>query len=177
MTIGTHLESNMERKGKLCQKELRRGEMQTTAENEHGFTLIELLTTIMTMGALAGIVVQSYRDYTAKAAYGVAADSVRNARTSYEASQQDPDSTYPSIAMNQNSAGPISDPAARELLAGFVVSDKTAFQVTHEPGCIAGGCIASFIQVNHCRGKEYVSWTRFGDGSEVLLEHVAGEGC
>jgi prepilin-type N-terminal cleavage/methylation domain-containing protein len=79
--------------------------------------------------------------------------------------------------VQQGTRGTLNDAAARALLPGFQVPDNVVFRVSYDPSCEDAGCEREFLQVNHCLGKEFVRWVRFGDGVDVLFEHVPGEGC
>ena len=59
----------------------------------------------------------------------------------------------------------------------FRIPKNLRFSVEHTQTCIDSSCIQTYIEAKHCNGLEYVAWTRFGDGLEILQERVAGGGC
>lgn len=145
---------------------------------ERGFTLIELLTVLVILSILSGLGMYSFSVYQARAAYIVAEQTMSDARTDLEASITSVDNPPGSVALYaQAIQGPLQNAAAAALLPSTRVPRNVKFQVSYDSGCIDGGCQSEFIQVNHCNGSEYVRWIRFGDGVDVLLDHLAGSGC
>lgn len=147
-------------------------------KNEQGFTLIELLSVIAIIGVLAGLGVSSLTIYQANAAYAVAGDTMRNARTAFEAGINDIDNPPPSVALiTQTSQGSLSDASAAQILRGMMLPKNIEFRVQYDSNCLNAGCQSAMIEVSHCRADEHLRWVRFGDGMGVLLENLAGGGC
>jgi len=146
--------------------------------SQSGFTLIELLVVVAIVGILASLGLTSFNFYKASAAYATAESTLHDARNAIEASMVDADNPPELVnLMAIEQQGPVQDPDAKQLLPGLVIPRNTKFQVAHDPDCLAAGCQAQFVQVNHCLGKEFVRWIRFGDGLEMKLDKIAGEGC
>ena len=145
---------------------------------ESGFTLIELLTVLAIIGVLSSLGVTAFRVYQANAAYVAASETLRQARTSFEAGINDIDNPPASVGLTlQTSSGQLDSAQARDLLVGLKLPKSVAFQVAYDSGCLAANCQSAFMQVRHCQGEQFVRWVRFGDGSSILLENLAGEGC
>jgi prepilin-type N-terminal cleavage/methylation domain-containing protein len=146
---------------------------------EAGFTLIELMTVVVTIGALAGMAVMSFKDYRAKAAYGVAEQTLNDARTALEAALSEPDAVFAFTLANvaQSTPGAFTDPNANDLFPGFRLPKDVKVTVYHDPTCLDSTCLSKAVEVRHCTGIDYVDWQRFGDGVEIKLEHIAGSGC
>lgn len=147
--------------------------------NARGFTLIELMTVVVTIGAVAGMAVASFKEYRAKAAYAVSEQTLNDARIALEAALSEPDATF-GFDLNyvsQNSPGAFSSADANSLFPGFRLPKDVKVTVFHDPACLSGACLSKAIEVRHCAGVDYVNWERFGDGVEVKLEHVSGSGC
>ncbi len=144
---------------------------------ESGFTLIELLTVIGTLGVLASLAITGFSVYRASAAYAGAELTLRSARVALDYALSDADHPPPAIgATSQSIPGPIT--GAPQLLPGVQLSRNMKMQYAYDPTCIDLSCPwESFIEARHCQGKEYTRWIRFGDGSEVRLEHISGVGC
>lgn len=148
------------------------------SSSERGFTLIELLTIIGIIGILSLLGMSSFKVYRADAAYSVAESTLRNARSAVEASVNNVDNPPPAVALTtQQSAGPISDANARAFLPALQLPKNVRFQVSYDPTCVSGACQSELVEVSHCFANEYTRWIRFGDGVDLLLEHVAGGGC
>jgi prepilin-type N-terminal cleavage/methylation domain-containing protein len=146
--------------------------------SQAGFTLVELLTVIAIIGVLSGLGLASFKVYRGDAAYSVAESSLRNARNAVEASVTNPDATIPSVALfSQNTAGSIQDPSAQVYLPGFQLPKNLRMSVQYDSTCTNAACIAEVLEFSHCFAHEYTRWVRFGNGSDFLLEHVAGGGC
>mgnify|MGYP002382002910 CR=1 FL=1 len=143
---------------------------------QKGFTLVELMTVIVTVGVLAAISMQTFREYRAKAAYGVAIAALRDARTGAEAGLV-PDGTLNSVSWTQTTAGAISNADAKQLLTGFQMPRNAKLDVEYNPGCFDASCEILFLQTRHCAANEYANYTRYGDGVELFLDHIAGVGC
>lgn len=145
---------------------------------ESGFTLIELLTIIAIIGILGSLALTSFQVYRSDAAYSVAESTLRNARSALEASINNIDSPPGPVALvSQNTPGVMSDPSARAFLPAFQVPKNVKVEVSYDPTCVIGACQSEFVQIGHCFADEYTRWVRFGDGVDMLLEHVAGGGC
>jgi prepilin-type N-terminal cleavage/methylation domain-containing protein len=146
--------------------------------SQRGFTLIELLTVIVILGILSSLGMYSFSVYKQRAAYIVTEQTLGDARTDLEASITNLDNPPGSVALFAQSAqGALQNAAAAALLPSTMVPRNIKFQVSYDADCIDGGCQSEFIQINHCNGTEFVRWIRFGDGVDVLLDHLAGVGC
>lgn len=147
-------------------------------KNSRGFTLIEMLVVVGILGVLAHLALTSLYVYRSKAAYSTLQITMKNTRNAAEASLIDPEHQPPAVALvSQNVPGPLSDPAAAAFLPGMQIPKNIKFQVSYDPACDDGGCVASFVEIKHCSGKEYMQWLRFGDGMDMPLEPIAGDGC
>lgn len=145
---------------------------------ESGFTLIELLTIIGIIGILSLLGVTSFKVYRADAAYSVSETTLRNARSAVEAAINNIDNPPGAVALvSQNSPGPISDANAKAFLPAFQLPKNVKFEVSYDPTCVSGACQSEFLEVSHCFAQEYTRWVRFGDGVDLILEHVSGGGC
>lgn len=145
---------------------------------EAGFTLIELLTIIGIISVLSLLGLSSFKVYRADAAYSVAESTLRNARSAVEASVNNVDSPPGAVALTvQRAAGPINDASARAFLPAMQLPKNIKFQVSYDPTCVSGACQSELIEVSHCFAQEYTRWIRFGDGVDLMLEHVDGGGC
>jgi type II secretory pathway pseudopilin PulG len=145
---------------------------------ESGFTLIELLTIIGIIGVLSFLGLSSFKVYRADAAYSVAESTLRTARSSVEAAISNVDIPPGAVSLTEQTApGPMVDPSARAFLPAFQIPKSVKFQVSYDPTCVASGCLSEFIEVSHCKSEEFTRWVRFGDGVDLLLEHVGGGGC
>ncbi len=148
------------------------------SRGERGFTLIELLTIIGIISVLSLLGLSSFKVYRADAAYSVAESTMRNARNAVEASVNNVDNPPGAVSLVvQRAQGPISDPSARAFLPAMQVPKNVKFQVSYDPSCVSGACQSEFMEVSHCFSNEYTRWIRFGDGVDLLLEHVDGGGC
>ncbi len=145
---------------------------------KQGFTLIELLTVVTLLGILSGLALQAFYIYRSNGYYAVSDSTLRNARTALEAGLTNVDNLPGAVPLTaQNGAGSISDPAMAALLPGMRLPSSVKLQALYDDSCDVGACTSEMLQVNHCKGKEYVRYVRFGDGSDILLQHVAGPGC
>lgn len=144
---------------------------------ERGFTLIELLVTFTVIGVLAAISVANFSQYRAGAAYASAVQTLNSAQTVLNA-QLVEDAAYAGFtAVTQNSAGPITDAAMGAIFRQLILPTEVSITASYDPTCDTGACQAAYIEVHHCKGQEYVSWSRFGDGVEIRNENIAGVGC
>ncbi|NDC38556.1 MAG: type II secretion system protein [Proteobacteria bacterium] len=144
---------------------------------QSGFTILELLVVTVTLAALTYLSMNSFVLYRAQAAYSVAAAVLHNAHTAVEASATDPSNAPGALSIAQSAPGRISDPAARAYLPQLILPMQVKLTASYDPNCTSAGCMSDFLEVKHCLGKEYLQWMRFGDGIEVMLPHIAGDGC
>jgi prepilin-type N-terminal cleavage/methylation domain-containing protein len=144
---------------------------------QSGFTLIELLTVVSTLLVLAALSLQTFGEYKAKAGYSVALRTFRDARGALEAAFTQPDAIFNDVSVSQRAPGPLTDGDARQLLSAFRLPSNVRFSVDYTQSCIDSSCVQAHFETKHCLGKEYVSWTRFGDGLELTQDRVAGAGC
>lgn len=146
--------------------------------SERGFTLVELLTIVAIIGVLANLSVNSFIVYRSKAAYSNCQKTVRDVRMSAELGTSDPDNPPGAVALyTQNTPGPITGVAASNYLRGMAVPKNMKVRVSYDPTCVVGGCVSSWAELKHCQGTEYIQWIRFGDGTDQLIENIAGTGC
>jgi len=144
---------------------------------ESGFSLIELLTVIGTIGILAAIMTSGFSVYRASAAYAVASSAFHSARNALEVSLSDADNLPSPVGLETTSGpGGVAAPL-RGILPGMQLPKQTKISMSYDPACITDSCTESQITVKHCQAREYVTWSRFGDGVEMLLQHVSGAGC
>ncbi|MBX7145365.1 MAG: hypothetical protein K1X79_13015 [Oligoflexia bacterium] len=152
--------------------------MRNFARSQSGFTLIELLTIIGTIGILGGMSIAAFQEYKGKATYQVAFSTVSSARSALEAALTEPDATYSNVAMyTQAAPGPVGNASASQLLPGLMLPKNNKIYFSFDPTCLTSACISAVFTARHCSGIQYASWTRFGDGTEILMENVAGSGC
>ncbi|MBX7144755.1 MAG: prepilin-type N-terminal cleavage/methylation domain-containing protein [Oligoflexia bacterium] len=146
--------------------------------HEGGFTLIELLTIIAIIGVLGGLGLASFKVYRSDAAYSVTESTLRNARNSVEASVNNPDVVQIPVALvSQNVPGEPQDASAHSYLPAFMIPKNVKVSVFYDPSCSTAACQSDMLEVSHCFANEYTRWVRLGDGSDFLLEHLAGGGC
>lgn len=145
---------------------------------QNGFTLIELLVIISIIGILGSLGLSSFSVYRASAAYSVAETTVQSARTSLEASLNDIDNPPSAVPLTtQTQQGNIQGAEAAAFLEGLKLPKNTKFSVSYDPTCTNAACQSESLEASHCFSEEHIRWVRFGDGVDVLLEHVAGGGC
>ena len=146
--------------------------------SERGFTLIELLTVVAIIGVLANLSLSSVIIYRAKAAYSNCQRSVRDLRLAAQAGTSDPDNPPAAVPLySQNTPGPIANAAAANFLVGMQVSKNMKVRVSYDPSCTVVGCVSGWAEIKHCQGREYIEWFQYGDGSEEVVEKIAGAGC
>lgn len=144
---------------------------------QQGFTLIELLTVILIIGILAHLSINTFYEYRKSAYYSAVQRMIHDARGAAAASQSNVQSLPPAIPFSSfKTPGTLPEPVY-SYLPGIQLARKTSITAKYDPDCIEASCISEFIQANHCDGDRYSSWTRFGDGSEILLENIDGKGC
>jgi len=148
-----------------------------THTKDSGFTLIELLTVIATIGVLSAVMISGFSVYKASAAYAVATSSFHNARNSLEVALSQPDSLPAAVSLTSQAGPGGMSGSLRNILPGMQLPKQTKISMAYDPTCLDDTCTESLITVKHCQGKEYVTWTRAGDGLEVMLQHVSGAGC
>lgn len=145
---------------------------------KRGFTLIELLTVISLLGVLAGLALQAFYIYRANGYYAVTESTLKNARTALEAGLSNVDNLPTAVGLtSQASPGSIGDPGLSTLLPGMRLPNNVKLQAMYDDTCDVGACTSEILQVNHCKGSEFARYIRFGDGSDILMQHVAGAGC
>lgn len=144
---------------------------------EQGFTLIELLTSMVLVGILSAMSIQSFQIYRQSAAYGVAEATLRHTRTAVEAAIVQPDIVLPDVDYQQTEPGSVSDVDANQLLPGLVVPKNVRLMVYHDSECFDSSCPSTSIQVDPCYGTKYLTWVRMGDGEEILTEDLPGASC
>lgn len=149
----------------------------SSRSREAGFTLIELLVVFIVVGVLAATSIASFGVYRAKAAYASAEATLSFARRTVEASLTRDTRPAAVPLYVQDTPGSVFDAAAADYLLGMQLGPEIKLQVSYDPSCADGSCQSDFLQVNHCRGQEFIRWIRFGDGVETLLENISGVGC
>ena len=142
-----------------------------------GFTLIELLTIIAILGVLAYMGSTAFQMYKSTAAYGVIAQTLADARRAVEAGISNFDLPPGAVNVSQSARGEMQDAGARALMPGFRLPRGVKIDVSYNPECLDLGCEQAYIELRHCQAKEHLRWVRYGDGLDMLLEHLAGGGC
>jgi len=145
-------------------------------QGEQGFTLIELLTIIGIVGVLSALSLNSFTLYRSSAAYAAVQESLNQARVALEASYSEPDATFPDVSYDQMVQGKLFDANAQALLPQFQVSPKTKISIEHDSTCDNATCISDQITIRHRQGKKYAFFTRYGDGLDIFVGDVPGEG-
>jgi prepilin-type N-terminal cleavage/methylation domain-containing protein len=146
--------------------------------SEQGFTLIELLTIIAIIGVLAALSLSGFSIYRASAAYAVATGTMHDARNALEAALADQSNLPAQVPLQaQVVQGEIANVLGKAMLPGMQLPRNMKLQYSYDPACVDAGCIETFLQTNHCYGIEFPRFVRFGDGVEVLVEHIGGAGC
>lgn len=144
---------------------------------ESGFTLIELLTVIATIGVLASIMLSGFSLYRASAAYAVATSTLQSARNAVEASMSVPDTLPAAVGFTELDAQGAVPVALRDLMPGMQMPKDVKLSISYDPACFDPACTETILSARHCKGMEYITWQRFGDGLEIMLEHIDGAGC
>ena len=145
---------------------------------QRGFTLIEVLVVMSLIGVLALLSVQSFQTYRKKASYTVAMSALREARGAATGTLIQADIVFPEVNfVSQSTSGELTDADMSEVFPGVILSPSIKFTGAYFPNCGDANCTAVFAQVRPCSGEEYATWTRLGDGTEILAEHIAGVGC
>ena len=144
---------------------------------EKAFTLIELLTVIATLGVLVYMGLTAFQLYKSTAAYGVLKQTYSDARNAIIAGIVNFDNPPGAVNAVQNSKGELQNAAAHALMAGFIVPGDVKIEVHYDPDCLVDGCEQAYIELWHCKAKEHLSWTRLGDGYDMLMEHLSGGSC
>jgi len=145
--------------------------------SESGFTLIELLVAMAIIGILYATSVTSYGVYTQKAAYHVLLKTMHDAQVAYETGVSDIDNPPTSVSFTQTNQGGITNATGQDLFVGMMLPKNVRFSALYDQGCAAAGCTEGTIILSHCNASESLIWTRFGDGTSLLLENVPGGGC
>lgn len=146
-------------------------------KSQRGFTLIELLTVCAIIGILAKISIAAVVVYKANAAYSNVQKAIHDVRVAAEAGTVDPDNLPAAVPLTtQNVPGAVSNPLARNYLIGLQIPINTSISVSYDPACV-GGCVSGFAEIKHCMGKKYMQWIKYGDGSDLVIEDIAGSGC
>ena len=110
-------------------------------------------------------------------AYSIVGDTLRKYQIAFEAGITSDEAPATVPLYRQAARGPITDAAAHDLLPGVPVPANVTIRVQYDAACTNAGCQSAMIQINHCKGEEYIQWVRFGDGFGLKLENISGEGC
>ncbi|MCO6430617.1 MAG: pilin [Deltaproteobacteria bacterium] len=146
--------------------------------SQRGFTLIELLTVVAIIGVLGAIALTNFHIYRHKAAYSVLQSTVSNVQLAAEGALSHPDHLPAAVPLtSQSTSGAISNALAAAFLPGMMLPKNVKFQVSYDPACITAACVSGWAQLNHCAGKEYLQWLKYGDGTDLVLENIPGAGC
>ena len=145
--------------------------------SQKGMTLVELITVIGIVGVLVGSLVPIVNEYRYKARYAIAVQALRDAFLT-SGSAHSRETAPPSFnGFQQVQQGRVQDPSAAQLLEGYQNPEGAKISGDYTGACQDGGCQQLFLQVAHCKGKEYAQLVQFGDGSYVWVEHIGGAGC
>ena len=145
-------------------------------EGEKGFSLIELLVVIATLSALLGITLTSFWIYKEEAAYRVAEQTLRNARTAFELGDSEVPDGF-AFGATQNAGGSVSGDLA-EIMPGMNVPNNVILEATYN-NCVDGSGpmdLNGLLTVYPCLANKYTQWTRFCGGLEILQTELPG-GC
>jgi type IV pilus assembly protein PilE len=146
-------------------------------KQEKGFTLIELLVITVVISILAGLSIRAYSLYTIRAAKGAAKTVMHHAEVTYEAGTTNTQDPPPSVSITQNTPGPLENADARKVFLGFVLSKSINFSALYDSECIDETCTQAEITIGHCAADTSSLLTRYGDGRQVLLDGLEGNGC
>ncbi|HMO02804.1 MAG TPA: type II secretion system protein [Oligoflexia bacterium] len=144
---------------------------------QRGFSLIELIFILLTIGVLASMSITSFNVLKMSTAYQVVATSINQLRLAAESGTIETDSLPSAFSITQTTSGPFSDVNAAALFPGFNQTSRTKITAEFDPSCDTGACAFIFTQVQHCNGDRYQEWLRYGDGIDIVLEDLMGDGC
>ncbi len=147
-------------------------------KRDSGFSLIELLTITSLIGVLAFLSIVNYREYKTKALYSGAEILMKNARIAMEAGKIDVEGQMRLFRAWSTSQGMVTSGDGQTIAPGLNNMKDYYIFVHYDPRCNHGGCSESMVMAKTCKGNQYLSWARAGDGTESLIEHVSGGwGC
>lgn len=147
------------------------------AKRQRGVTIMELMTVVTIVGILAATMLPIMNEYRYKARYAVAFQALHDAHLTSGSSYSRDTQVASFSGVEQVEQGRVRDASAAALLEGFQNPEGAKLYADYDSSCQDGGCQQLFLQVAHCKGKEYAQLFQFGDGSYVKVEHIAGAGC
>jgi len=147
-----------------------------TKKREAGLTVIELITTMSIASILAGLSIATFKQVRAKAGGAVADQALHDSRNALEAALVEPDQLISFVSTQVTTPGALSDPAAGQLLPGFMMPENAVLWITFNPNCYDSSCTAQSLIVQHCRAERIAIWERLGNGIEDLSS-LPGPGC
>ena len=145
----------------------------TYLAREDGMTLADLLVTIGIIGILAAIAIQEFGVYRQRVNYVLSEETLRDARTALEGSNIDEANGAGGMQVAWlNKPGKPPTAAARRLLPGYVVPQRSDILVLKNPTCGNAMCLKEYIRARNCNADKYLYWYRFGNGIELTVRDV-----
>jgi type II secretory pathway pseudopilin PulG len=138
------------------------------SRQDAGITLIELLYTVVVVSILSMLMLQTFKMWKERAGEAVSNQALYDARVAFSAGTVVDDSAS-GLSYPQETPGELIDAEARKLLPGFMLPKNTKIAIEYAPNCGGSGEL-SFIETKHCLAKKHMTWTRFCDGLELLIE-------
>lgn len=149
------------------------------SRNEQAFTILELLFTILILGVISAMAVQSYTIYKQKAQHGSALSLFNQARSALEGGKINSESdSFSSEVMEVEQQGPglPGGEFGQVLLSGLVIPEKHMVYVRHVTNCSEPTCVEDIISVRHCGTTEVARLVGFFSGSTVIDQHATPDG-
>ncbi|MFN8390220.1 MAG: type II secretion system protein [Bdellovibrionota bacterium] len=147
------------------------------AARQGGFTLVELLVTTAIIVILTGIAFTGFTVYKESAYMRISEQLMHQARTALEAGKQDNEGAGTElVTVDQNTAGPLSDPVAQALMPGLVLTPHVRIYATYDPTCSDATCMQDYIMTRHCLTQKKVVYFRTFGGIESTTYNVDDSG-